>query len=352
MRLAKFMASAGLCSRRDAEKWIQDGRVVIDGKKHQDPAINVSSSQVIQVDGKRIKVADEKKLWMCYKPRGVMTTHKDPEGRLTIFQIIQEKYASLPRVISVGRLDFNTEGLLLLTNSGELARHLEHPSSKLERQYRVRVHGSKFDSKIFSSLENGITIQGVKYGPIKADFERQTASNAWVNVTLSEGKNREVRNVMEHFRFEVSRMIRTSYGPFTLPNDMLEGQVKEVNIPKEFIEGMAKRMPENNKADNGFKRVTRTYKGRSVSSLPLGLRRRRPLEAKEASESTEERPLGRYATKLNHATEAAERRRSIAAERPSVAQSSRKFEGRRTPQARTSSFGSNRNEMKSTKRRY
>lgn len=222
-RIAKRMARAGLCSRRDAERWIAEGRVMVNGKKLDTPACVVTDADEIRVDGKPLAGAARTQLWLYHKPRGLMTTHRDPQGRPTVFDNLPP---GLPRVISVGRLDFNSEGLLLLTNDGELARRLELPSTGWLRRYRVRVNGLPHKQHL-AELEKGITIDGVNYGPITASVERSQGDNTWLVVGLREGKNREVRRVMEHLGHQVSRLIRTAYGPFQL-GAIEPGKVKEV----------------------------------------------------------------------------------------------------------------------------
>jgi len=211
-RIAKRLARAGLCSRRDAERWIADGRVSVDGKKLDTPATLVTEASLIMVDGKPLPTADRTRLWRYHKPAGLVTSHKDPQGRTTVFERLPD---DMPRVISVGRLDLNSEGLLLLTNDGELARRLELPSTGWLRRYRVRVHGTP-DPAQLAALEKGITVDGVTYGSIKAVLDRQQGANAWLTVGLKEGKNREIRKVMDHLGWSVSRLIRIAYGPFQL----------------------------------------------------------------------------------------------------------------------------------------
>lgn len=222
-RIAKRMARAGLCSRRDAERWIAEGRVMVNGKKLDTPACVVTDADEIRVDGKPLAGAAKTQLWLYHKPRGLMTTHRDPQGRPTVFDNLPP---GLPRVISVGRLDFNSEGLLLLTNDGELARRLELPSTGWLRRYRVRVNGLPHKQHL-AELAGGVTIDGVNYGPITASVERSQGDNTWLVVALREGKNREVRRVMEHLGHQVSRLIRTAYGPFQL-GAIEPGKVKEV----------------------------------------------------------------------------------------------------------------------------
>ncbi|MGB4058243.1 MAG: pseudouridine synthase [Alphaproteobacteria bacterium] len=223
-RIAKVMARAGLCSRRDAERWILEGRVIVNGKKLDSPAFTVGGADKIVVDGKALKAAEDTRLFLYHKPAGLVTTAKDERGRDTVFSTLP---AEMGRVVSIGRLDLNTEGLLLLTNDGELARHLELPSTGWRRRYRVRVHGTVDTGKL-QALEKGITVDGMNYKSIEATLERQQGgANAWLNVVLTEGKNREVRKVMEAIGLNVNRLIRTHYGPFAL-GDLPPGAVQEV----------------------------------------------------------------------------------------------------------------------------
>lgn len=212
MRISKAMSRAGLCSRRDAERWIADGRVSINGEVLKTPAIEVKPGDKVLVDGKPLPVAEPARLWRYNKPKGVVTTHNDPEGRPTVFDNLPE---SLPRVISVGRLDFNTEGLILLTNDGELARHLELPATGWLRRYRVRVMGRVTDADL-AALKDGVEIEGVRYGPVEASIDTLQGANMWLTVGIREGKNREVRKVLAHLGLEVNRLIRVSFGPFQL----------------------------------------------------------------------------------------------------------------------------------------
>ncbi|MBP5535127.1 MAG: rRNA pseudouridine synthase [Alphaproteobacteria bacterium] len=229
-RIAKKMAAAGLCSRRDAEKWILEGRVKVNGVKLTTPACVVSDDDIVVVDGIQLKKPDKMRLWCYHKPVGLLTTHKDPAGRPTVFENLP---SSLPRVISVGRLDLNSEGLLLLTTSGALARSLELPKRGWKRQYRVRVHGVVTPDMILKAAK-GLTINGVRYASTQIEIEANQSGgkNQWILVTLTEGKNREIRKMMEYFGLQVSRLIRISYGPFQLGN-LPTGQVKE--IPQKVI---------------------------------------------------------------------------------------------------------------------
>jgi len=223
-RIAKVIARAGLCSRRDAERWIADGRVSVNGKTLASPAFTVGPDDKIVVDGRPLPATDATRLFLYHKPAGLVTTARDEKDRPTVFANLPP---GMPRVVSVGRLDLNSEGLLLLTNDGGLARHLELPANAWTRRYRVRVHGS-VDPARLARLRHGVTIDGVKYGPIDAQLERsQTAANVWLVVTLQEGKNREIRKVMAHVGLQVNRLIRTAYGPFEL-GDLGPGKVREV----------------------------------------------------------------------------------------------------------------------------
>ncbi|TMJ24190.1 MAG: pseudouridine synthase [Alphaproteobacteria bacterium] len=222
-RIAKALARAGLASRRDAEEWIVQGRVTVNGRVINSPALDVTENDVVTVDGKPLPPRQRTRLFMYHKPRGLMTTHADPEGRPTVFDNLPE---GLPRLISIGRLDFNTEGLLLLTNDGGLARALELPDTGWLRRYRVRAHGEVTQGQL-DELKKGIEVDGVKYGPIDATLERDQGANVWLVFAIREGKNREVRNVLAHLGLEVNRLIRVSYGPFQL-SELAESQVEEV----------------------------------------------------------------------------------------------------------------------------
>lgn len=223
MRIAKFMAHAGVCSRRDAEELIKQQRVTVNGEVVVNPAVNVTGDEKILLDGEKLPQAEKVRLWLYHKPAGLVTTHKDEKSRSTVFANLPK---SLPRVISVGRLDLNSEGLLLLTNNGELSRKLELPSNGWSRRYKVRVFG-KVTKEMLDKLKNGITVDKIEYGPIKAEIETTMGANSWIIVTLTEGKNREIRKVMKYLGLEVSRLIRLSYGPFQLGN-LKKGEVREV----------------------------------------------------------------------------------------------------------------------------
>jgi len=227
-RIAKVLARAGVCSRRDAERWIADRRVSVDGRVLETPAVTVTAANDIRVDGKPLPTPERPRLWRYHKPAGLVTSHRDERGRPTVFDALPK---DLPRLISIGRLDLNSEGLLLLTNDGALARRLELPATGWARRYKVRVHG-EVEPERLAALERGITVDGVSYGQIRANLERQQGSNAWIAMALREGKNREVRRVLEHLGLQVTRLIRLSYGPFQLGN-LARGAIDEV--PKKVL---------------------------------------------------------------------------------------------------------------------
>lgn len=224
-RIAKVMARAGLCSRRDAERWIEDERVSVNGRLLTTPAVKVSEKDIIKVDGKLIKAPEATRLWKYYKPAGLVTSHGDPEGRPTVFSRLRAE--GLPRVVSIGRLDINTEGILLITNNGSLARHLEMPSTGWVRKYRARAYGKISQAKL-DTLKGGITVDGIRYGSILATLERQTGDNCWISLSLQEGKNREIKEVLGALGLQVNRLIRLSYGPFKLEN-MERGTVEPIS---------------------------------------------------------------------------------------------------------------------------
>jgi 23S rRNA pseudouridine2605 synthase len=223
MRVAKAIARAGLCSRRDAERWILAGRVTVNGEVLQSPARDVKPGDIVKVDGRPLPAAEPVRLWRYYKPKGLVTTHRDPEGRPTVFDHLPP---DMPRVISVGRLDFNSEGLLLLTTDGALARHLELPATGWLRRYRVRAHGRVTQADL-DKLKEGVELDGVRYGPIEGTLDREQGSNVWLTIALREGKNREVRKILESLHLQVNRLIRISFGPFQLL-DLEPGAVEPV----------------------------------------------------------------------------------------------------------------------------
>jgi len=225
-RIAKVMARAGLCSRRDAEAWIAEGRVAVNGKLLTSPAVSVGPEDQVSVDGNPLAQRQRTRLFLFHKPRGLVTTNKDPQGRPTIFDYLAAHHPQAPRLVSVGRLDINTEGLLLLTNDGGLARVLELPATGWLRRYRVRANG-QIDQAILDRLAGGITLDGIHYAGIEAVLDRIQGANCWLMLGLREGKNREVKRVLEHLGLAVNRLIRLSFGPFQL-GELPEGALEEV----------------------------------------------------------------------------------------------------------------------------
>lgn len=222
-RIAKWLARAGIASRRDAERLVAEGAVRLNGQVVTHPATFIAVGDVVQVNGRVVDAPERTRVWRYHKPDGLVTTHKDPEGRPTVFEKLRDR---LPRVVSVGRLDLTSEGLLLLTNDGALARRLELPSNGWLRRYRVRVFGTP-DEAALKALARGITVDGVRYGPIEAAIDARKGDNTWLTVSLREGRNREIRRVMQHLGLHVSRLIRVAYGPFQLGN-LERGGVEEV----------------------------------------------------------------------------------------------------------------------------
>jgi 23S rRNA pseudouridine2605 synthase len=261
-RIAKVLARAGLASRRDAEEMVTQGRVTVNGRLINSPALDVTANDVVAVDGKALPPRERTRLFLYHKPRGLMTTHADPEGRPTVFDNLPE---GLPRLISIGRLDFNTEGLLLLSNDGGLARVLELPDTGWLRRYRVRAHGEVTQAQL-DALKSGIEVDGVKYGSIDATLERDQGANVWLVFAIREGKNREVRNVMAHLGLEVNRLIRVSYGPFQL-GELAEGEVEEVKT-RVLREQLGEKVAALAGAD--FSRPEQRDKGDEEAAAPRG----------------------------------------------------------------------------------
>jgi len=222
-RIAKWLARAGVASRRDAERLLPEARVKLNNAVVTHPATFVAAGDIVQVDGRVIDHPDRSRLWRYHKPDGLMTTHRDPQGRPTVFDRLP---ATLPRVVSVGRLDLSSEGLLLLTNDGALARQLELPSTGWLRRYRVRVHG-EVNERALADLARGLIVDGTRFGPIEAGLDSRKGSNAWLTISIHEGKNREIRRVMGHLGLATTRLIRIAYGPFQLGN-LARGEVAEV----------------------------------------------------------------------------------------------------------------------------
>jgi 23S rRNA pseudouridine2605 synthase len=222
-RIAKVIARAGLASRREAERWIAAGRVTLNGAVIGSPAVDVTAADRVAVDGEPLPARERPRLFLFHKPRGLITSHGDPRGRATVFDVLPK---DLPRLLSVGRLDLNTEGLLLLTNDGRLARVLELPATGWLRRYRVRAHG-RITQEALDPLREGISIDGVRYGAIEARIDRVQGGNVWLTFAMREGKNREIKNVLGHLGLAVNRLIRVSFGPFRL-GDLAPGETSEV----------------------------------------------------------------------------------------------------------------------------
>ncbi len=222
-RIAKWLARAGVASRRDSEQMLGEGRVKLNNARVTHPATFVTTGDIVRVDGRVVDAPDRTRLWRYHKPPGLVTTHRDPQGRPTVFEKLRD---ALPRVVSIGRLDLNSEGLLLLTNDGGVARRLELPETGWLRRYRARVHGV-VDERALADLAKGVTVGGARYGAIEAGLDSRRGENAWVTIGLREGRNREVRRVMEHLGLRVTRLIRTGYGPFQL-GTLGRGETDEV----------------------------------------------------------------------------------------------------------------------------
>lgn len=222
-RIAKVLSRAGIASRRVSETMIEEGRVSVNGKTITSPALNVTPDDRIVVDGKRVGEPDAARIWLYHKPAGLVTSERDEKDRPTVFASLPD---TMPRVMSVGRLDINSEGLLLLTNDGEIKRKLELPATGWLRRYRVRINGSVSERRL-DELRAGITVDGIRYQPMIVTFDRQQGANAWLTVSIREGKNREIRRTMEAIGVVVNRLIRVSYGPFQL-GDLKQGVVEEV----------------------------------------------------------------------------------------------------------------------------
>ena len=250
-RIAKFLARAGVASRRECERLIAARRVAMNGVLVTHPAMLVGADDLLLVDGKRIAALEQSRIWRYHKPAGLVTTAHDPQGRPTVFAALPK---TLPRVISVGRLDLNTEGLLLLTNDGELARYLEHPAQAITRTYRVRVHGS-FHQTSISTLARGVTVDGVRYRPVETTLDSRQGGNFWITMTLREGKTREIKKLLARLGWQVTRLIRIGYGPFEL-GKLARGAVEEVPVRTLPMLG-----------PSGYFRATKSDRGERVSNL-------------------------------------------------------------------------------------
>jgi 23S rRNA pseudouridine2605 synthase len=281
-RIAKRLARAGLASRRDAEELIAAGRVKVNGRVLASPAFNVMPDDIIHLDGMEIPPIERTRLFLFHKPAGVVTTNRDPEGRKTVFDVLP---ADLPRLMTIGRLDINTEGLLLLTNDGGLSRVLELPATGWLRRYRVRVHG-KVEESALAGLREGIAVDGVFYGAIEATLDREQGSNAWLTLALREGKNREVRNILGALGLDVTRLIRISYGPFQL-DDLKEGHVLEIK-GRVLRDQLGERLVEESGA-NFDAEITKPFSNRPVRRTePRPLEPERPKFTREG----DRRPIG------------------------------------------------------------
>ncbi len=310
-RVAKAMARAGACSRRDAEQWIAEGRVAVNGRVLSSPAVNVREDDKITVDGAPLAERERTRLFLFHKPSGLVTSARDPEGRATVFAYIEQHHTDLPRVVSVGQLDINTEGLLLLTNDGGLARVLELPATGWTRRYRVRAHG-EVDQAMLDTLAKGVTVDDVNYAPIEARLDRVQGANAWISMTLTEGKNREIKRVLEHLRLDVTRLIRVSYGPFQL-GDIVEGAVEEVKL-KVLRDQLGKGLAELAHVDfSASVRETPSAREEQEARERAQNRPRKHVSAlrKQRDEFTEKGPRAR----IERATTADRKGRAVAVER-------------------------------------
>jgi 23S rRNA pseudouridine2605 synthase len=305
-RIAKLMARAGLCSRREAETWIAAGRVAVNGRVLTSPALNVTGEDKVLVDGKPLEAPERTRLFLFNKPAGLVTTERDPEGRPTVFAYVAERHPGLPRLISVGRLDMNTEGLLLLTNDGGLARVLELPATGWMRRYRVRANGET-DEAALGSLRRGVTVDGLTYAPAEVTLDRVQGANVWLTLGLREGKNREVKRLLEHIGLQVNRLIRLSYGPFQLGH-LGDGEVEEVNT-RVLRDQLGPTL--SAAAGASFSRPTRAEMQREMNThAGTGDRKRKHVrtlraEREPRSEETPRRRVLRSATEDRHGREIA-----------------------------------------------
>jgi 23S rRNA pseudouridine2605 synthase len=300
-RVAKVIARAGLCSRRDAEAWILAGRVTVDGRALASPAATVTAESRIEVDGEPLRAAEAARLFRYHKPRGEITTARDPQGRTTVFDHLPPV---LGRLQAIGRLDINSEGLLLLTNDGALKRQLELPSSGWLRKYRVRVQGRVRPERLVA-LAKGITVEGVDYGPVEASLDRQSGTNAWLTVGLREGKNREVRKICAHLGLAVNRLIRIAYGPFSLgklpkralaevePARLRQALGLEDKAKKARGKGFAKPKPKPNRpgSKRGFKHQREAAADKAAGKAPAT--KKSTAKKTTAKKSTAKKPAAK-----------------------------------------------------------
>ena len=318
-RIAKRIARSGLCSRRDAERWIAAGRVAVDGDVLSSPALTVTAANLVTVDGEPLPQAEHSRIFRFHKPTGVVTAARDPGGRKTIYDRLPE---GLPRLMPIGRLDLTSEGLLLLTNDGELKRRLELPATGWQRRYRVRVHG-RVDPEKLAALKRGIKVEGFDYGPIEASLERRLGKNAWLNVALREGKNREIRKVMEHFGWPVNRLIRISFGPFHLGN-LAKGDVDEIKtkVVKEQVglvlrsttPARQRRLKGKSKRPSAVKKDDRLKAGGEASQKPKAsakkiLKLKTRHQERKNAQRAESRPAKRHQSEQPRAAPKASSRR-------------------------------------------
>ncbi len=331
-RIAKVIARAGLASRREAEAWIAAGRVAVNGKLVASPALNVGAHDRIEVDGQPLPVRERTRLFLYHKQRGLLTTHADPGGRPTIFSVLPKE---LPRLISVGRLDINTEGLLLLTNDGGLAGALELPATGWLRRYRVRAHGSVAQAQL-DALRRGITIDGVRYGDIEATVDRSQGSNVWLTFAIREGKNREVKNVLGHLGLAVNRLIRVSFGPFRL-GDLPEGAIEEVKT-RTLRDQLGDRIAALAGVDFSGPRIEREADAVSVpdrhpATSAQGDPRRRVGRSARASPDARVRPVSPEAGERKRPPRMPKKRQRDAERfgQPELARREKKARGRRSP---------------------
>ena len=296
-RIAKVIARAGVCSRREAEKLIGEGRVAVNGAVLATPAFTVTPADTVTIDGVPLAARERTRLWLFNKPKGLVTSNRDPEGRATIFSALP---ADLPRVVTIGRLDINTEGLLLLTNDGGLARILELPSTGWLRRYRVRVHGRVKQADL-DRLARGVTVEGMVYGPVDASLDREQGANAWLTIGLREGKNREVKKILEYLGLTVTRLIRVSYGPFQL-GELKAGAVEEVKS-RVLRDQLGRKLSEaaGTDFDTPARQPVPAAPTEKRSSGKRGASKRAAAKGAASGKPTGNGPTGKHGAKRGHA---------------------------------------------------